>query len=106
MIGEHIQRSHLRVEVRKWMISKLAPKRCGDRVAVGGDADAPLVRVSLSGGELARKLAFLLTKGRNEIERSNSPRDDAVTRSRCYSPRFRAPKSLPRSRSTMRRPPR
>ena len=32
--GEHVQRSRLRVETRKWFLSKLAPKRYGDRQAV------------------------------------------------------------------------
>jgi hypothetical protein len=29
---EHIQRSRLRVDARKWLMSKLAPKKYGDRV--------------------------------------------------------------------------
>lgn len=31
---EHIQRSKLRVDARKWFASKVAPKRYGDRVAM------------------------------------------------------------------------
>lgn len=42
--GEHIQRSRLRVDTRKWLLSKLAPKKYGDRVNVtnsdGSFADA------------------------------------------------------------------
>ena len=30
--GEHIQRSRLRVDTRKWMAGKLAPKKYGDKV--------------------------------------------------------------------------
>lgn len=30
--GEHIQRSKLRVDARKWLMSKLAPKKYGDKV--------------------------------------------------------------------------
>lgn len=30
--GEHIQRSRLRVDARKWLIAKMAPKKYGDRV--------------------------------------------------------------------------
>jgi hypothetical protein len=30
--GEHIQRSRLRVDTRKWLLSKLAAKKYGDRV--------------------------------------------------------------------------
>lgn len=31
--GEHIQRSRLRVDVRKWAASKLKPKKYGDKVS-------------------------------------------------------------------------
>jgi len=30
--GEHIQRSRLRIDARKWMAAKLAPKKYGDKV--------------------------------------------------------------------------
>ncbi len=30
--GEHIQRSRLRVDSRKWILSKLAPKKYGDKL--------------------------------------------------------------------------
>lgn len=32
--GEHIQRSRLRVDTRKWMLSKALPKLYGDKVAL------------------------------------------------------------------------
>ena len=32
--GEHLQRSRLRVDTRKWYLSKLAPKRYGERLQV------------------------------------------------------------------------
>jgi hypothetical protein len=41
--GEHIQRSKLRVDTRKWAASKLNPARYGDKIAVEGNADKPLV---------------------------------------------------------------
>jgi hypothetical protein len=40
---DHINRSRLRVDTRKWYLSKLAPKRYGDRLQVAGDEDNPLV---------------------------------------------------------------
>ena len=42
--GENLQRSRLRVDARKWMASKLAPKKYGDKVALtGGDeTDTPI----------------------------------------------------------------
>lgn len=42
--GEHIQRSRLRIETRKWLASKLKPKKYGDKLAVGGDPDAPPIQ--------------------------------------------------------------
>lgn len=41
--GEHIQRSKLRVETRKWMASKLRPERYGDKMLVEGNPDKPVV---------------------------------------------------------------
>lgn len=32
--GEHVQRSKLRVDTRKWLLSKIAPKKYGDKVAM------------------------------------------------------------------------
>lgn len=45
--GEHIQRSRLRVDARKWMAGKLAPKKYGEKTALelSGKDGAPLVPV-------------------------------------------------------------
>lgn len=32
--GEHVQRSKLRVDTRKWLLSKLVPKRYGDKTSM------------------------------------------------------------------------
>jgi hypothetical protein len=40
--GENIQRSKLRVDSRKWLLSKLAPKKYGERQVLAGDPEAPL----------------------------------------------------------------
>ena len=37
--NEAIQRSRLRVDTRKWLASKMAPKKYGDKVAIGGADD-------------------------------------------------------------------
>lgn len=37
-----IQRNRLRVDARKWVASKLKPKKYGDRQVVAGDPEAPL----------------------------------------------------------------
>lgn len=38
-----IARSKLRVDARKWYASKLAPRKYGDKMTLGGDSEAPLV---------------------------------------------------------------
>ncbi len=39
--GEHVQRSKLRVDTRKWILSKLAPKKYGDKqdINLSGQVD-------------------------------------------------------------------
>ena len=34
--------ARLRIDARKWWASKVAPKKYGDKVLVGGDADSPI----------------------------------------------------------------
>jgi hypothetical protein len=46
--GEHIQRSRLRVDTRKWIASKLKAKKYGDRVIQQGDKDADPIQHSHS----------------------------------------------------------
>lgn len=40
--GDAVARSKLRVDTRKWMASKLAPKKYGDKQLIGSDPDNPL----------------------------------------------------------------
>jgi len=41
---DHMARSRLRVDSRKWIMSKLAPKKYGDKLGISGDGDgSPLV---------------------------------------------------------------
>lgn len=40
---EHISRSKLRVDTRKWLLAKVLPKIYGDKVAVTGEGGGPLV---------------------------------------------------------------
>jgi hypothetical protein len=39
--GEHVQRSRLRVDTRKWAMSKLKPKKYGDKLDLGNADDKP-----------------------------------------------------------------
>lgn len=55
--GEHIQRSRLRIDARKWAMSKLKPKKYGEKIQVGGDTDNPLTLLvkEISGNTLRPK---------------------------------------------------
>lgn len=47
--GEHVQRSKLRIDTRRWFASKIAPRKYGEAVKLQGDPDAPLhTKVDLS----------------------------------------------------------
>ena len=54
-----VNRDRLRVDVRKWILSKLAPKRYGDRLALAGVADSPL-QVEMSDVQAAHEITRIL----------------------------------------------
>lgn len=56
--AEWISRSRLRVDVRKWALSKMMPKKYGDRIQHANDPDNPLI-ANLSEEELGRRIAQL-----------------------------------------------
>jgi hypothetical protein len=56
--AEHVQRSKLRVDTRKWLLAKMAPKKYGDRIDVG-NADGKPFEVKDT-GEAATRIATLL----------------------------------------------
>lgn len=60
--GEHVQRSKLRIDARKWQAARLRPKKYGERTILGGDPDNPLLTVVHSDLELARIIVFQLAK--------------------------------------------
>ncbi|MDH7790720.1 terminase small subunit protein [Ochrobactrum sp. AN78] len=42
---EDTQRAKLRIDARKWLMSKMAPKKYGDKLAIGGDAEMDAIKV-------------------------------------------------------------
>lgn len=50
-----IARSKLRVEARKWVAAKLKPRKYGDKLAVGGDADGDPIMHSMTVSFVAPK---------------------------------------------------
>jgi hypothetical protein len=69
---EWITRSRLRVDTRKWLLSKALPKVYGDRITA--EVNATVENGSPSLPELARELAFLLNSGVQALE-EKSPSD-------------------------------
>ena len=53
--GEHVQRSKLRIDTRKWYLSKIMPKKYGDRI----QHEQKITITDLSDEELDRKLLEL-----------------------------------------------
>ncbi len=51
-----IARSRLRVDARKWLAAKMAPKKYGEKLAIGGADDLPPIK-TLSDEELNAKIA-------------------------------------------------
>lgn len=42
--GDMIEHRRLQVDTRKWMLSKMLPKRFGDKLAIGGADDMPAIK--------------------------------------------------------------
>lgn len=63
--GEHVQRSRLRIDTRKWLASKLKPKKYGERMAteLSGPDGGPIETKELGAEELGRRIAFALAAG-------------------------------------------
>lgn len=62
--GEAVARSRLRVDTRKWLLSKCLPKVFGDKVVneITGKDGGPIETKDVSDLEVARKVAFMLGK--------------------------------------------
>jgi hypothetical protein len=60
--GENIQRSRLRVDTRKWVVSKMLPRIFGDKVINehSGPDGGPIQTETTDSLESARRVAFLL----------------------------------------------
>lgn len=67
-----VQRNRLRVDARKWLASKLAPKKYGEKIAVGGADDLPPMRVSaaaLTDDQLAAIAAGNVTAAASRMQK-------------------------------------
>lgn len=58
--SEFVMRSKLRVDTRKFIMSKFAPEVFGDSISVGGVPDKPIEVKDVSRNDVARRIAFAL----------------------------------------------
>lgn len=74
---EHIQRSKVRIDARKWLMSKMAPKRYGDKLAVTGADGKDLIPETMATDKLALGLLAILT-GAKPASGGAQQREDAA----------------------------
>jgi hypothetical protein len=96
--GEHLQRSRLRIDARKWLTSKILPKNYGDRqqveaavTVVKGGIDAPPRPSTIEDAEqwlIRRRKELAELDGPPAEQPQASPRHDAPVRPSNYEPRF------------------
>lgn len=67
---EHIQRSRLRVDARRWLLSKLMPSQFGDRVdhQHSGEVTQRVDITELSEREKMRRLALFMLEDRQAVD--------------------------------------
>jgi hypothetical protein len=74
--GEHIQRSKLRVDSRKWMLSKLKPEKYGERIkteVTGKNGKDLIPDRPVENLEIARYLAFIWGSAALDIAEGKVP---------------------------------
>jgi hypothetical protein len=77
--GEHVQRSRVRIETRKWLLSKALPKMFGDRVVneITGKDGGPIETVDASPrDEISRRISSIASR---TAANSNTPGSDRAT---------------------------
>lgn len=57
---EHINRSRLRIDTRKWLMSKLGARKYGDKITHAGDPEAPLMGEAPDSREVAKAVLAIL----------------------------------------------
>lgn len=63
--GEHVQRSRLRLDTRKWIASKLKAKKYGEKIEIAGDPDAPLTVLQSNDQEIINRYLTSKSLGDN-----------------------------------------
>lgn len=66
--GEHLQRSRLRVDTRKWLLSKALPKLYGDRLTHSNDPENPLPSAGTAAADLLAVLSAIADRTKEPKE--------------------------------------
>ena len=72
--GEHVQRSRVRIDTRKWLMARMSPRKYGDRVAMehSGPDGGPIEHDFV--GEFARRIAGVAARlGAEEASEGAEP---------------------------------
>lgn len=70
---EHVQRSRLRIDTRKWLMARMAPRRYGDRVALTDGSDDPLARYrAMTDEQRLQEARALLEEAYRVLERAKA----------------------------------
>jgi len=68
-----VKRDTLRVDTRKWIAAKLAPRRYGDRVALAEGSDDPLARYrAMTDEQRLQEARALVAEARRVLERARA----------------------------------
>jgi hypothetical protein len=73
---EHIERSKLRIDVRKWLLARLKPRTYGDRVTHSGEAESP-VQLEMRGSVDELRERILAITARVRAEQTEIPKLNA-----------------------------
>lgn len=78
--GEHVQRSKLRVDTRKWVLSKVLPRVYGDKITAEhtGKDGGPIEVENVGEMEMARRVAFALGRALTKKQESQQIEDAQV----------------------------
>ena len=71
--SDMIEHRRLQIDARKWLLGKIAPKKYGDKIAVGGAEDLPAIKTEYDPLETARRIAFLLAKAAASDDKQGNP---------------------------------
>ncbi len=65
---EHVSRSNLRVSTRRWLLERVMQTQFGSSMALTGKNGGPIQTEEVGAVDLARRVAFVLAKGKAELE--------------------------------------